>query len=66
MVSCQKGDARHADADRQIGPFWQDTLELPSVYLLNGPQHVEMSRHPTHLSLDDYQFVLMPQTARLR
>ena len=27
MVSCQKGPTRHACA-RQIGPFWQDTLEL--------------------------------------
>ena len=27
MVSCQKGPTRHAHA-WQIGPFWQDTLEL--------------------------------------
>ena len=27
MVSCQKGPTRHAYA-WQIGPFWQDTLEL--------------------------------------
>ena len=27
MVSCQKGPARHAYT-WQIGPFWQDTLEL--------------------------------------
>ena len=27
MVSCQKGPTRHADA-WQIGPFWQDTLEI--------------------------------------
>ena len=27
MVSCQKGPIRHAYA-WQIGPFWQDTLEL--------------------------------------
>ena len=27
MVSCQKGPTHHAYA-RQIGPFWQDTLEL--------------------------------------
>ena len=26
-VSCQKGPTRHAYA-WQIGPFWQDTLEL--------------------------------------
>ena len=29
MVSCQKGPTRHAYA-WQIGPFWQDTLELCS------------------------------------
>ena len=27
MVSCQKGPTRHACA-WQIGPFWQDTIEL--------------------------------------
>ena len=27
MVSCQKGPTRHAYA-WQIGPYWQDTLEL--------------------------------------
>ena len=27
MVSCQKGPTRHAYA-WQIGPFWQDTLEM--------------------------------------
>ena len=27
MVSCQKGPTRHADA-WQIGPFWQDILEI--------------------------------------
>ena len=30
MVSCQKGPTRHAYA-WQIGPFWQDTLELQVV-----------------------------------
>ena len=30
MVSCQKGPTRHAYA-WQIGPFWQDTLELCSI-----------------------------------
>ena len=29
MVSCQKGPTRHAYA-WQIGPFWQDTLDLSS------------------------------------
>ena len=28
MVSCQKGPTRHAYA-WQIGPFWQDTLDVP-------------------------------------
>ena len=27
MVSCQKGPICHAYA-RQIGPFWQDTLDI--------------------------------------
>ena len=27
MVSCQKGPTRHAYA-WQIGPFWQDTLDI--------------------------------------
>ena len=27
MVSCQKGPSRHAYA-WQIGPFWQDTLDV--------------------------------------
>ena len=27
MVSCQKGPTRHAYA-WQIGPFWQDSLEI--------------------------------------
>ena len=30
MVSCQKGPTHHAYA-WQIGPFWQDTLELFDV-----------------------------------
>ena len=29
MVSCQKGPTRHACAC-QIGPFWQDTLDISS------------------------------------
>ena len=31
MVFCQKGPARHAYA-WQIGPFWQDTLDLSKCY----------------------------------
>ena len=31
MVSCQKGPTRHSYA-WQIGPFWQDTLDLSPVY----------------------------------
>ena len=30
MVSCEKGPIRHAYA-WQIGPFWQDTLDISSV-----------------------------------
>ena len=32
MVSCQKGPTHHAYA-WQIGPFWQDTLDLQHVVL---------------------------------
>ena len=32
MVSCQKGPTRHAYA-WQIGPFWQDTLDVGLEYL---------------------------------
>ena len=32
MVSCQKGPTRHAYA-WQIGPFWQNTLEVWSHYM---------------------------------
>ena len=42
MVSCQKGPTRHAYA-WQIGPFWQDTLEIttnfdldPQTWLYSG------------------------------
>ena len=31
MVSCQKGPTRHAYA-WQIGPFWQDTLDVCTCY----------------------------------
>ena len=31
MVSCQKGRNRHAYA-WQVGPFWQDTLDVLSAY----------------------------------
>ena len=31
VVSCQKGPTRHAYA-WQIGPFWQDTLDLYGMY----------------------------------
>ena len=30
MVSCQKGPTRHAYT-WQIGPFWQDTLDLSCI-----------------------------------
>ena len=30
MVSCQKGPTSHAYA-WQIGPFWQDTLDMPML-----------------------------------
>ena len=33
MVSCQKGPARHAYA-WQIGPFWQDTLDMKYCKIL--------------------------------
>ena len=33
MVSCQKGPTRHAYA-WQIGPFWQDTLDIQNLICL--------------------------------
>ena len=40
MVSCQKGPTRHAYA-WQIGPFWQNTLEMFNEHVvtavLQGP-----------------------------
>ena len=36
MVSCQKGPTRHAYA-RQIGPFWQDTLDVYDA--VTSPEH---------------------------
>ena len=41
MVSCQKGPTRHAYA-WQIGPFWQDTLDMCSAKLLLTIQCVFM------------------------
>ena len=40
MVSCPKGPTRHAYA-WQIGPFWQDTLDMKCMRQLmaNGPCH---------------------------
>ena len=36
MVSCQKGPTRHAYA-WQIGPFWQDTLNISwTIALMSG------------------------------
>ena len=36
MVSCQKGPTRHAYA-WQLGPFWQDTIELPgNIYFCSN------------------------------
>ena len=32
-VSCQKGPTRHACA-WQIGPFWQDTLDIEDVLII--------------------------------
>ena len=37
MVSCQKGHTRHAYA-WQIGPFWQDTLDMKYYTALNDMQ----------------------------
>ena len=34
MVSYQKGPTRHAHA-WQIGPFWQDTLDISNIVTTN-------------------------------
>ena len=39
-VSCQKGPTRHAYA-WQIGPFWQDTLDVRSNWANIVPVYVE-------------------------
>ena len=41
MVSCQKGPTRHAYA-WQIGPFWQDTLEM---FLYHLAKQCSAARH---------------------
>ena len=46
MVSCQKGPTRHAYA-WQIGPFWQDTLDVRLAYTKSGP--CRDSGLPTHI-----------------
>ena len=38
MVSCQKGPTRHAYA-WQIGPFWQDTIDIQETNILKLAQH---------------------------
>ena len=38
MVSCQKGPTRHAYA-WQIGPFWQDTLDMWCSRQFHVPMH---------------------------
>ena len=41
MVSCQKGPTRHAYA-WQIGPFWQDTLDISVVCsTVYNHEHIE-------------------------
>ena len=53
MVSCQKGPTHHAYA-WQIGPFWQDTLDLyfSKLQLFCNGQIIERSfsnhHHPIH------------------
>ena len=46
MVSCQKGPTRHAYA-WQIGPFWQDTLDISCAYI----QHVQYIPWNMHMAL---------------
>ena len=38
MVSCQMGPTRHAYA-WQIGPFWQDTLDITNIYVQFHQMH---------------------------
>ena len=50
MVSCQKGPTRHANA-WQIGPLWQDTLDmLTSDLLHNLTESHTILQHTTELS----------------
>ena len=49
MVSCQKGPTRHAYA-WQIGPFWQDTLELHVIKIVwVHPEHLPNAKFLFHM-----------------
>ena len=54
MVSCQKGPTRHAYA-WQIGPFWQDTLELLCPQWI--PNHVDFT-----INRGSYIYTFMPRS----
>ena len=51
MVSCQKGPTRHAYA-WQIGPFWQDTLDIWKLHMAEAPHSTftESAFHKDNLS----------------
>ena len=51
-VSCQKGPTCHAYA-WQIGPFWQDTLDINSLWSIDAIQHQRLYHHWHVDAIDD-------------
>ena len=59
VVSCQKGPTRHAYA-WQIGPFWQDTLDLcPAMFFYLG-QAAESTGDVKRRGIVSYSIDLIP------
>ena len=53
-VSCQKGPNRHAYA-WQIGPFWQDTLELDDINTyVTGDKHSKMGAYISFILISSW------------
>ena len=59
-VSCQKGPTRHSYA-WQIGPFWQDILELLNehTYPVPTPSYVMAQQVRDDKSLDDFDVLII-------
>ena len=57
MISCQKGPTRHAYA-WQIGPFWQDTLDMRKANLITtlSEDPLTMPDHHQHSNNNNVMF----------